>query len=88
MKKLKKISLQKEELMSLNSPQMDMIRGGESHWTGGYNGELYVFGDPYDDPYGLYWMDYLVDNGMNQYTSQWTWSGNGSCLMGTVYVNP
>ena len=32
MKQLKKISLQKEELVSLNSLEMDLIRGG----VGGY----------------------------------------------------
>ena len=30
MKQLKKISLQKEDLMSLNAPQMDAIKGGTS----------------------------------------------------------
>lgn len=33
MKQLKKISLQKEELVSLNSPQMDSIKGGTSPLT-------------------------------------------------------
>lgn len=86
MKQLKKISLQKEELMSLNLPQMDLIRGGVSAWNGKYGDDYYIFVDV--DPYGLTQQDYILDSGMNEYSSQWAWSGDGSCLLTEVVVTP
>lgn len=67
MKQLKKISLQKEELVSLNSLEMDLIRGGVGGYYEGY--------DSYDWGY----IDWLLDNGYVKYSSQFSFPGLG-CL--------
>lgn len=89
MKQLKKISLQKEELVSLNSPQLDLVRGGSV--TGiGYTKpgpDTNCSTGEYDKPYQLYeYLDYLLDNGYVEYTSQWFI--DGACVMTEVVVYP
>ena len=88
MKQLKKISLQKEELMSLNSPQMDAIKGGTSPVYYIYMPTTWVtVGPPIPDDIYAYLSIYGGDDYPDaEYASQYY--EEGACMLPPIYVTP
>lgn len=102
MKQLKKISLQKEELVSLNSPQMDAIKGGVSTSPVCSAILYYSMANPELTPPIAYTVYQAITYGYNaitgyfnggdddypdaEYTSQYY--VEGACMMPPVIVTP